>query len=312
MANLSTQRLSTIEIFCKAAELGSFARTAEVLGLNPSAVSKAVSRLEQRLAVKLFYRTTRSLRLTEEGSLYFERCHQALGDISEAEALIMRGARHPQGRLRLSLPGAYSVHVLAPRLPDFLAQYPDIQVELLVSERFVDLVEENIDVAIRFGDLPDSNLRVQPLQAYRLVTVASPHYLQQRGTPQTMADLQAHNCIQLLSARTGQPMKWLYRTDKDFSEANVQGSSMVTGADTARVLTLEGLGITLIIEFVVRADIQAGRLQPLLRDLESPVRQAFALYKQRRHLSQKVQLFLDFLASGDYPQKTGAAGKRRG
>lgn len=301
MAHLSTQRLSTIEIFCKAAELGSFARTAEVLGLNPSAVSKAVSRLEQRLVVKLFHRTTRSLRLTEEGCLYFERCRQALGDIAEAESLITQGTRQPQGRLRVSLPGAYSVHVLAPRLPDFLAQYPEIQVELLVSDRFVDLVEENIDVAIRFGNLPDSNLRIQPLQPYRLVTVASPEYLKQRGTPQTLAELQGHNCIQLLSTRTGQPMKWLYHTGKDVTEVTVQGSPIVTGADTARILALAGVGIALVIEFVVRADLQAGRLQVILEEIESPVRPAFALYQQRQYLSQKVQVFLEFLAQcGDH------------
>ena len=295
MANLSTQRLSTIEIFCKAAELGSFARTAEVLGLNPSAVSKAVSRLEQRLAIKLFHRTTRSLRLTQEGAIYFERCHQALGDIAEAEVLITQAVRHPQGRLRVSLPAAYSTHVLAPRLPVFLEQYPDIQVELLVSDLFVDLVEENIDVAIRFGNLSDSKLRVQALQAYRLVTVASPQYLQQRGIPQNIADLQHHNCIQLLSARTGQPMKWRYKGDRQGSEANLKIGPRVTGADTARILALAGVGLTHLIEFVVQADLQAGRLQTVLSDFESPLRQAFALYQQRQYISLKVQLFLDFL-----------------
>ncbi|MBE9042654.1 LysR family transcriptional regulator [Oscillatoriales cyanobacterium LEGE 11467] len=242
MVNLSTQRLSTIKIFCKAAELSSFARTAEVLGLNPSAVSKAVSRLERRLAIKLFHRTTRKLRLTEEGSLYFERCHQALGDIAEAEALITQGVRYPQGRLRVSLSAAYSTHVLAPRLPTFLEQYRDIQVELLVSERFVDLVEENIDVAIRFGNLPDSNLRVQALQAYRLVTVASPQYLRHQGIPQNIADLQHHNCIQLLSSRTGQPMKWRYGDDLQDLDANLTTGPRVTGAETARVLALAGGG----------------------------------------------------------------------
>ena len=296
MANLSTQRLSTIEIFCKAAELGSFARTAEVLGVNPSAVSKAVSRLEQRLAVKLFHRTTRSLHLTEEGTLYFERCHQALDDIAEAEGLITQGTHQPQGRLRVSLPGAYSVHVLAPRLPDFLAQYPEIQIELHVSDRFVDLVEENIDVAIRFGSLSDSNLMVQPLQSYRVVTVAAPSYLQQHGTPTSAAALQQHNCIRLLSSRTGQPMKWLYRVERDFSAVTVQGSPMVTGADIARILAIQGVGITHLIEFVVQTDLQVGRLQAVLEDLESPVRQAFALYKQRQHTSLKIKLFLDFLA----------------
>ncbi|MEM9904202.1 MAG: LysR family transcriptional regulator [Cyanobacteria bacterium P01_D01_bin.44] len=295
MPELSTQRLSTIEIFCKAAELGSFARTAEILGLNPSAVSKAVSRLEKRLGVKLFHRTTRSLRLTQEGIIYFERCQQALSTIAEAEVLITQGVETPKGLLRVSLPAAYSTHVLAPRLPTFTQQYPEIQIELHVSDRFVDLVEENIDVAIRFGSLSDSNLMVQPLQSYRVVTVAAPSYLQQHGTPTTLTALQQHNCIRLLAARTGQPMKWLYRMGQDFSEVAVQGSPMVTGADTARILAIQGVGITHLIEFVVQIDLQVGRLQAVLEDIESPVRQAFALYKQRQHTSLKVQLFLDFL-----------------
>lgn len=296
MANLSTQRLSTIEIFCKAAELGSFARTAEILGLNPSAVSKAVSRLERRLAVKLFHRTTRSLRLTQEGTTYFERCQQALDEIAAAEALITQGIEAPKGRLRVSLPAAYSTHVLAPRLPQFIQQYPEIEIELHVSDRFVDLVEENIDVAIRFGSLSDSNLTVRPLQSYRVVTVAAPSYLQQHDRPTTLAALKQHNCIRLLAARTGQPMKWLYRMGQDFSEVTVQGSPLVTGADTARILALQGVGITHLVEFVVQTDLQVGRLQAVLEDIESPMRQAFALYKQRQHISLKVQLFLDFLA----------------
>ena len=193
MPKRSTQRLSAIEIFCKASELGSFARTAEILGLNPSAISKAVSRLENRLGVKLFHRTTRSLRLTQEGQLYFERCQQALGDISEAEALITQGIETPSGLLRVSSSAAYSTCVLAPRLHHFFRQYPEIELALDVSDRFVDLVEENIDIAIRFGTLSDSNLRVRPLHSYRLVTVASPDYLQQHGTPKNIEDLQHHN-----------------------------------------------------------------------------------------------------------------------
>ncbi|MEM1241839.1 MAG: LysR family transcriptional regulator [Cyanobacteria bacterium P01_H01_bin.26] len=296
MADLSTQRLSTIEIFCKAAELGSFARTAVVLGISPSAVSKAVFRLEQRLGVRLFHRTTRSLRLTQEGTLYFERCQQALGDIAEAEVLITQGVDTPTGLLRVSLPAAYSIHVLAPRLPAFMQQYPKIQLELHVSDRFVDLVEENIDVAIRFGNLSDSTLRIRPLQSYRVVTVAAPSYLQQHGTPTTLAELQQHNCIRLLVERTGQPIKCFYRVGQDFLEATVQGSLKVTGADTARILAIQGVGITHLIEFVVQTDLQTGRLQTILEDIEPPVRQAFALYKQRQHTALKVKYFLDFLA----------------
>lgn len=296
MSELSTRRLSTIEIFCKAAELGSFARTAEVLGLNPSAVSKAISRLEKRLSVKLFHRTTRSLRLTEAGQLFFERCQQALGDIAEAEASVTQSVEVPRGTLRVSLPNAYSVHVLAPRLHHFYQQYPEIELQLDVSDRFVDLVEENIDIAIRFGKLVDSNLTVRPLQAYRTVTVASPNYLQRCGTPKNPEDLHNHNCIQLIASRSRQPMKWKYWNGQTYADVPVQGSHSVVGADTARILAIHGIGITHLSEFVVAKDIETGVLQPVLPAIESPVRNAFALYKQRQHISHKTQLFLDFLA----------------
>lgn len=291
-------QLGSIELFCKAAELGSFTAAAELLGVTPASVSRSISRLETRLGVRLFTRTTRSVRLTSDGELYRAECQQALEQIAEAERAITGQQSEPKGLVRVSVGTLYGHHRLVPLLPGFMAAYPGVEVELNVSNRNIDFVEDGYDLAIRLGEPRDSRLVARKLEEATVGVFAAPDYLRRRGTPRTLEDLAAHDLIQFVLPSTGRPMPWIFRNaageDIDFSFKSRQRvhEDVLAGVGWA----IAGGGLFQIYHFVAREAVKAGQLIEVMQGAGGRSRSFHVLYPQNRHLSARVRAFVDYLA----------------
>lgn len=289
-------QLGSIEIFCKAAELGGFKPAAEALGLTPPAVSRSVQRLEARLGVRLFARTTRQVRLTDDGRLYYEQCRQALAQLEEAQRALSGQRAEVRGLLRVSVPSTWGHYRLLPRLPEFLARHPQVSVDVHVSNRNVDFVEEGYDLAIRRGDPQDSRLVARVLEHATQGVFASPDYLRRRGVPRTLADLAHHDCLQFVLPSTGRPLPWYFMQDGREVEHRIDGrlrclEDVVACLDLARA----GAGLAQGYHFVAKADVASGALVEVLQPLRSRGWPFHVLYPQNRHLSARVRAFVDFL-----------------
>jgi DNA-binding transcriptional LysR family regulator len=285
---------SEMHAFVRAVETGGFTAAAQDLKLTPSAVSKIVSRLEERLGVRLLNRTTRRIALTPEGETYFRRCQRILADIEDAESTVMQSRRQPQGVLRVNTGIAFGTHQLLPVLPKFLAAYPEIQVDLTMVDHLVDLLEEGADVAVRMAPMTDSALIARKIRDVKRLIVAAPAYLKQHGTPRIPADLAQHNC---LSFNVNQHLSaWPFRTTSGVERVQIKGNVETNNADALLRLTLAGVGIGRFADIAINQDIAAGRLVPLLTDVhhEEPL-PLHAVYPHRRFLSPKVEAFVDFL-----------------
>ncbi len=290
-------QLASIAIFCKAAELEGFTDAARALGITPAAVSRAVGRLEARLDVRLFTRTTRQIRLTDEGRAYFEPCRQAIAQITDAERTIGGDHADPSGVLRVSTSTTYGHYRLLPLLPKFAARYPKLRVEINISNRNIDFVEEGYDVAIRLGIPHDSRLVARKLEDATLGVFVAPKYLKKYGAPKTLDTLRDHECIQFVLPSSGRGMPWIFHDAKgieiDFSfEGRIRVQDDVLGCVTyARA----GGGLFQIYHFVTKSYVADGELVEVLRKFGGRTRPFCALYPQNRHLSPKVRLFVDFL-----------------
>jgi DNA-binding transcriptional LysR family regulator len=220
---------SDLVAFVRAVERGGFSAAARDLDLTPSAVSKLVTRLEDRLGVRLLNRTTRSLALTAEGDAFFHRAQRILADIAEAEEEVGRSRAQPRGLLRVNVGTAFGMHQLAPALPDFFARHPEIQVELTITDRVVDLVEEGADIGIRMGTLPDSSLVARRIAEVERVICAAPSYLRRHGTPRKPADLRAHNCLNM--ANTPALRRWPFESAGGVEPVEVGGNLTPTSSE---------------------------------------------------------------------------------
>lgn len=281
--------------FVRTADLGSFSAAGKALGLTPSAVGKAVTTLERQLGVRLFQRSTRSLRLTEEGRLFHERCRRILDDFDDARASLAHALSTPTGRLRVSVP-LVSYHLLLPVLPEFISRYPDVELDIDFNDLIVDLIEDGIDVAIRSGDLPDSRLTSRALRPFRMLICAAPDYLATHGTPLRPRDLDHHLAIRFRYPNTGKLQPWPLRvSDTDF-EMRARTVLICNNMEALRGATENALGIGFMPDFLARAAIAAGRLQPLLTDFLDGPGQFHLLWASNRHLSPKVRVFVDFLS----------------
>jgi len=289
-------RLGSIELFCRAAELGGFTAAAEVLGVTPGAVSRSVGRLEARLGVRLFARTTRQVRLTEDGRVYFEQCRQALAQIEEAERALAGHQTTPSGVLRLSVPTTYGHYRVLPLLPEFTARHPQVKVEVHIANRNVDLIEEGYDLAIRRGPPPDSRLVARTLEEATLGLFAAPAYLHRCGMPRELADLKHHDCIPFVLPSTGRTVPWLFRNQGAEVELIVDGrvrfhEDVLGCVNHARA----GGGICQMYHFIARAAVARGELVEVLQAFGGRSQPFAMLYPQNRHLSAKVRAFVDFL-----------------
>ncbi len=280
--------------FVRAVECNGFTPAAHDLGVTPSAVSKLVTRLERRLGVRLLQRSTRRLALTAEGEIYFERVQRIVGEIADAEADVMRFGEQPRGRVRMSLGTAFATYALVPALPEFMARYPEITLDLVVTEYPVDMVEAGIDLAIRVGPLGDANLIARRIGDLQRVITAAPAYLEKYGVPRKAEDLARHNCLTL----TGIPgqAEWPFRGPSGVHSVAVKGNITVNNAETMYELALLGLGVIRLSDIIVGPAIRSGRLAPILVDVHQPEPLPLhAVYTPIRRRPPKVDAVIMFL-----------------
>jgi DNA-binding transcriptional LysR family regulator len=279
--------------FVRVVEQRSFAAAADSLGLTPSAVSKLVTRLEARLGVRLLHRTTRRLALTSEGEIYFARARQILADIADVEAEVAKIRGAPRGRLQVNTSHGFGVHQLAPALPEFLTRYPEIAVELWLTDRMVDPVADHADITVRAGRVADMTLTARKIAEYERTICASPAYLASHGAPRTPADLARHICI-VMSFQS--PSRWMFDTRDGPEHVEIAPRIVTDSGDAALRLALEGAGIVRLAEVIVGEPIRRGLLVPLLTDMHHAERLPLtALYLAGRHRLPKIRVFLDFL-----------------
>ncbi|RZA35744.1 MAG: LysR family transcriptional regulator [Lysobacteraceae bacterium] len=299
MAAGDPRQLGSIEQFCRAAETGSFTSAAEILGLTPAAVSRSISRLEQRLGVRLFLRTTRAVKLTAEGELYWKECQLALEQIAEAERAITGAQTVPSGPLRISVSAAYGTFRLLPLMPRFTELYPQIDIEVSISDKIIDFVEEGFDLAIRLGIQQDSRLVAFKLEDAMVGVFATPSYLAKKGEPRSIDDLAEHDCIQYISPNTGRPLQWLFTDDQGTAIEKPVTSRMrvLNDALGAVAWVNAGGGLYQTYRFAVGDALRRGDLVEVLKTYGGRSRPFSILYPQNRHLSARVRAFVDFLRS---------------
>ncbi|AGI24742.1 LysR family transcriptional regulator [Pseudomonas sp. ATCC 13867] len=289
-------QLGSIELFCLAAETGSFTAAANEAGITPAAVSRSVARLEERLGVRLFVRTTRQMRLTEGGRNYFEQCRQALGQLVDAEREVTGGQSVPSGRLRISVPTPYAHFRLLPLLPAFRRRYPQVTVDIHVSNRNIDFADEGYDLAVRGREPADSSLVARRLEDAELVVVGTPDYLRRAGTPRTLDDLDGHECIQYELPSTGRRVPWSFRVNGRVVEVETSGSCTVLEDHLATAtLAKHGGGLMQAYRFTVQAELAAGELVEVLGDYGGTTRPFLLIYPHARHVPSRVRAFIEFM-----------------
>lgn len=294
--------LTEVAIFVQVVESGSFSTAADKLGLSRSAVSKAVSRLEDRLGARLLHRTTRRLSLTEAGKALFGRSREALAALEDAEFEVGRLQSEPRGMLRISGPVYFGARHLAPVLAEFLERHPAIQADVHLDDRIVDIVEEGFDLAIRVTELQDSSLISRRLAPCRHVVCASPSYWERHGKPERPADLTRHNCC--VYSYVSPAGVWRFRgPDGQEVTVAVNGNLRFNNTHMARVAAVQGLGVLLLPTFYVGDDLREGRLAPVLEDYRfAQDISVYAVYPARDHLPPKVRVFVDLLAERFGPE----------
>jgi DNA-binding transcriptional LysR family regulator len=296
-------RLTAIEVFVKVVESHSFAAAARQLGLSPAMASKHIQALEERLGARLLNRTTRRLSLTEVGRGYYERSRQVLTDLEEADRAAGNLQRTPRGRLKVNAPFSFGIRHVGPAVAAYLGTYPEVTIDLDLNDRYVDILAEGVDLALRIGRLPDSSLIARRLAPIRLVAFAAPDYLARHGTPRTPADLAAHNCLLYTYAATADEWRFIGPEGKD-AVVRVTGRLSANNGDVLLAAAMGGLGIGLGPTFIAGEHVQAGRLATLLPGYAPPEVALYAVYPPGRHLSAKLRSFVEFLAAryGEEPE----------
>ena len=316
---MALDRITDMIAFVRVADARSFTIAAEQLGLSRSAVGKCVTRLEDQLGVRLLHRTTRSVTPTDEGEAFYGRCVRILADLEDAELAMVSRSQRPRGRLRLDLPVSFGrLHVL-PLLHQFMATWPEVVVNVTFTDRYVDLIDEGVDVALRIGGEDDSRLVARTLAPHCLVICASPDYLAQHGRPHTPADLADHSCLAFTHA--GRAADWRLKTTPDERSDDpvadsrtvpVHGRFCASNAEALRDAVLAGYGIAQLATFLIGDDLRASRLVPVLEPYTIPGPPIRAVYPTGRHLSPKVRRFIDLVAEAWRPHPPwDGEGRRR-
>lgn len=291
-------RAGEMDVFVRAVELNSFSGAGRRLGLTPSAVSKIISRIEERLGTRLLMRSTRTLRLTPEGEIYHQRALRIIAEIEEAEREVAFGASAaPRGRLRVNSSVPVGTMCILPLVPKFLQRYPEVELDISLSDGVVDLIEERADVAIRVGPMRSSSLKARKLFESRVVVIASPAYLAEHGIPEHPRDLERHNCLNFNFRRILN--EWPFRDPKtgQIHTMAVSGNFFSNNGATAQQMCVAGLGIARLGYFHVRNEIKEGRLVALLEDYNpNDLELIHAVFVGHEHLAARVRSFVDFLA----------------
>jgi len=291
------QDLRTLAIFVKVAERRSFVGAAADLGITQSGVSNAINRLENQLGVRLLARTTRRVSLTEDGAAFFERCRRVLADLEEAELVLKETRLKPVGRLRVDMPVAFGRLKVVPLMGAFQAQYPDVTLALTFTDRYVDLVEEGIDIAVRFGALQDSSLIARRLTRTQFRVVGAPSYFAARRRPRTPEDLTAHNCLALTLRDSRLTREWRFLREGVETTLAPQGNMRFSDGAALCEAARAGYGLAQFHGYYVDADVAAGRLEPVLEKFKPNPDPIWLVYPQTRHLSPKVRAFVDFMVA---------------
>ncbi len=288
-------RIDLFRIYVRVAECASFTQAASSIGLPRSSVSTAIRDLETHVGARLLNRTTRRVSLTNDGIAFYERCQRLLADVEETEGLFRQSSADVGGRLRVDVPGRIGRLIIAPALPAFLARFPQLQVDLGITDRFVNLVEENVDCAIRVGPLSDSALIARRIGNLDLINCASPTYVAARGVPRTPADLDHHHAVLYASPSTGRTEDWEWLEDGVLRSRPMKGQVIVNNAEAYIACALAGLGMIQIPAYDVREPIAAGALVELLPAHRAPPMPMTLLYPHRRHLSRRLQVFIEWV-----------------
>jgi DNA-binding transcriptional LysR family regulator len=287
-------KLKQMESFVAVAQRGSLTQAALAEGVAPAVISRRLDGLEARLGVKLLARTTRRVSLTHEGSAFLEDCLRLLTDFASAEASVSAGGVKASGHLRITAPAGFGRRHVAPLVPLFLAEHPDVSVSLNLSDRIVDIVNEGVDCAVRVGDLQDSSLVGVRLADNRRLYVAAPAYLKRAGTPRAPTELTRHACL-TLSSEASQPRGWAFSVAGETVHLRPNGRLDCTDGQVLHDWCLAGLGIAWRSDWEVRDDLQSGRLVSVLDDFAAPPNGIFAVFPHARHLALRVRLWIDFI-----------------
>jgi len=285
--------LSSLPFFIEVVKSGSFSRAADRLNITKSAVSKRVTQLEEGLGVKLIHRTTRRLALTEAGNRYYQAGLASLEIISDAEREVRAFQASPAGALRMNIPTSFGIAQVAPLLPEFQRMYPDINIEMVLTDTPKDIIGEGFDLALQTGDLPDSTLIAKKLASLNSVVCGSASYLKENGTPVMPSDLLTHNC--LLYSHHTKIDEWVFVRHSKSEKIKISGTYMSNISDALIVAALNNAGLARLPTFLANRYISAGELVPVLTDYSMPSKDLYAVYPDRKFVPEKVKVFLQFL-----------------
>lgn len=294
---ISTERFNGIRAFVQAEQAGSFAAASALLGLSQSAVSKSVARLEERLGVRLFHRTTRSLTLTDEGRIYLESCRRALEELAAAETALSARKEVPVGRLRINLPELYGRRCVAPVLLQLAVEYQQLHFEVSFENRIVSLIDEGYDLAVRIGRLPDSaDLISKRIGQQDVIICASPSYISVHGEPKTLDDLERHRCI--TQFRSGQREPWIVLNEREEEVRHqIQSSHSFAAVDMIVEAAISGLGVAQVPSWLVEKHLSSGALIHVLSDVRMPTLPIHIIWPGRRALASRVRVTIDAIAN---------------
>ncbi|MEP7455153.1 LysR family transcriptional regulator [Phyllobacterium sp. SB3] len=288
-------RIDLFRIFSRVVECSSFTRAADTLGVPRSSVSAAVLELEGRVGARLLHRTTRKVSPTQDGIVFYDRCQRLISDMEDAENLFKQTAAQPSGKLRIDVPGRIGRLIIAPALPDFLDRYPQIHIDLGVTDRAVNLVEDNIDCVLRVGPLSDSGLIARTIGSLSLINVAAPEYLKRYGIPEFPTDLNSHWAVNYASPSTGRTTEWEWIENNEKFVLEIDSRVTVNSAEAYIACCLAGLGLIQIPAYDVQAHIDAGDLMEVLPGYRAAPMPMTLLYPHRQHLSRRLQVFANWL-----------------
>ncbi len=289
-------RFLAMKVFVRVVESGSFSRAADAMRLPAASVSRTVQALEAHLGARLLNRTTRSISITEDGEIYYERCVRVLGEVDDMESALSRSKLSPKGTVRVSLPALMAKSTIIEALPEFYAQYPDIRLELNLTDQTIDIVESGVDCVIRVGAIGDVGLVAKTIGRYSQITCAAPSYIEKYGEPKTLEELEHHTCVDYLVSNTGRVRTWEFLVDGETKTVALNAVLGVNDADSYVACGVAGLGLIQASSYTLSAFIAKGQLVEVLRAYPSYPRVVSILYAANRHQPRRVRVFIDWIA----------------
>jgi len=289
-------RFLAMKVFARVVEAGSFSKAADALRLPPASVSRTLQALEAHLGARLINRTTRSISITEDGEAYYERCVRVLGEVDDMEASLSHSKLSPKGNVKVSLPTVMAKNTIIPALPEFFAAYPDIGVELLLTDRQVDLVEEAVDCVVRVGAVGDVGLIAKRVGAYTQITCASPGYIEKHGEPVSLDDLEEHLAVGYVLNNSGRVRNWEFVVDGETRIVAMKHKIAVNDGDSYIAAGVTGLGLIQSSSYTLDPLIRSGALREVLKEYPSYPRVVSVLYASNRHQPRRVRVFIDWVA----------------